>query len=100
MFDSLQQMAKMDGEGQGVAAEDKDQLNYHVIIIGLYFSLHLECSTDFRTREYASSHYGLLESNDSLSHAVCRASQGQVQREFKSLHQARTSSTTRSTSRE
>ncbi|KAL8293183.1 hypothetical protein RQP46_000877 [Phenoliferia psychrophenolica] len=33
IFDSLQQMAKMDGEGQGVAAEDKDQLNYHVIII-------------------------------------------------------------------
>ncbi|KAK4704899.1 exocyst complex component 1, partial [Phenoliferia sp. Uapishka_3] len=33
IFDCLQQMAKMDGEGQGVAAEDKDQLNYHVIII-------------------------------------------------------------------
>ncbi|KAI5474704.1 Exocyst complex, component Exoc1 [Pseudohyphozyma bogoriensis] len=33
IYDSLQQMAKMDGEGHGVAAEDKDQLNYHVIII-------------------------------------------------------------------
>ncbi|KAM0753811.1 hypothetical protein T439DRAFT_285041 [Meredithblackwellia eburnea MCA 4105] len=33
IFDCLQQMAKMDGEGHGVAAEDKDQLNYHVIII-------------------------------------------------------------------
>ena len=29
MFDSLKQMAKMDGEG-----EDKGQLNYHVILIG------------------------------------------------------------------
>lgn len=37
IFESLQQMAKMDGEGHGVAAEDKDQLNYHVIIIGLSF---------------------------------------------------------------
>lgn len=34
MFDSLQHMAKMDGEGTGVAGEDKDQLNYHVILIG------------------------------------------------------------------
>jgi exocyst complex component 1 len=29
MFESLKQMAKMDGEG-----EDKGQLNYHVIVIG------------------------------------------------------------------
>lgn len=29
MFDSLRQMAKLDGEG-----EDKGQLNYHVILIG------------------------------------------------------------------
>ena len=29
MFDSLKQMAKLDGEG-----EDKGQLNYHVILIG------------------------------------------------------------------
>lgn len=29
MFDSLKQMAKMEGEG-----EDKGQLNYHVILIG------------------------------------------------------------------
>ncbi|BGP14101.1 hypothetical protein JCM10213_002398 [Rhodosporidiobolus nylandii] len=33
MFDCLQQMAKMDGEGQGQGAEGKDQLNYHVILI-------------------------------------------------------------------
>jgi exocyst complex component 1 len=33
MFDSLKQMAKMDGEG-----EDKGQLNYHVILIGVLFS--------------------------------------------------------------
>ncbi|GAA5951609.1 hypothetical protein JCM8115_005195 [Rhodotorula mucilaginosa] len=31
IFDCLQQMAKMDGEGQG--NEGKDQLNYHVILI-------------------------------------------------------------------
>ena len=29
IFDSLKQMAKLDGEG-----EDKGQLNYHVILIG------------------------------------------------------------------
>ncbi|GAA6059402.1 hypothetical protein JCM10212_003634 [Sporobolomyces blumeae] len=34
MFECLQQMAKMDGEGQGQApGEGKDQLNYHVILI-------------------------------------------------------------------
>ncbi|KAI0778389.1 exocyst complex component Sec3-domain-containing protein [Trametes elegans] len=33
MFEALKQMAKMDGEG-----EDKGQLNYHVIIIGLFAS--------------------------------------------------------------
>ncbi|GAA6036999.1 hypothetical protein JCM8097_005501 [Rhodosporidiobolus ruineniae] len=34
MFDCLQQMAKMDGEGHGgQGGEDKDQLNYHVILI-------------------------------------------------------------------
>lgn len=33
MFDSLRQMAKMDGEG-----EDKGQLNYHVILIGAHLS--------------------------------------------------------------
>jgi hypothetical protein len=33
IFDSLQQMAKMDG-ADGLAAEDKGQLNYHVILIG------------------------------------------------------------------
>ncbi|TNY17143.1 exocyst complex component Sec3-domain-containing protein [Rhodotorula diobovata] len=33
MFDCLQQMAKMDGEGQGTQGEAKDQLNYHVILI-------------------------------------------------------------------
>jgi len=27
-------MAKMDGEGQGTQGEGKDQLNYHVILIG------------------------------------------------------------------
>lgn len=34
MFEALQQMAKMSGEG--ASAEDKDQLNYYVIIIGSF----------------------------------------------------------------
>lgn len=34
IFDSLKQMAKMDGEG-----EDKGQLNYHVILIGMFHRL-------------------------------------------------------------
>lgn len=42
MFDSLQQMAKMDGEAS--AGEAKGMLNYHIIIIGSYpllpLSLH------------------------------------------------------------
>lgn len=33
MFESLQQLAKMDG-AEGLAPEDKGQLNYHVILIG------------------------------------------------------------------
>lgn len=33
MFECLQQMAKMDGEA-AAQAEDKDQLNYHVVLIG------------------------------------------------------------------
>lgn len=33
MFDSLKQIAKLDGEG-----EDKGQLNYHVILIGEFFN--------------------------------------------------------------
>lgn len=34
IFDSLKQMAKMDGEG-----EDKGQLNYHVILIGMFVKI-------------------------------------------------------------
>ena len=33
VFGSLQQLAKMD-RGDGQAAEDKGQLNYHIIMIG------------------------------------------------------------------
>jgi len=36
MFESLQQLAKMDG-AEGLAPEDKGQLNYHVILIGESF---------------------------------------------------------------
>ena len=34
MFDALKHMAKMEGEG-----EDKGQLNYHVILIGMFSTL-------------------------------------------------------------
>jgi hypothetical protein len=53
IFGSLQQLAKMD-RAEGQAAEDKGQLNYHVIMIG-------ERATDLtrnrltRRREHASS---------------------------------------------
>jgi hypothetical protein len=44
MFDALQQMAKIEGEGDD---KDKGQLNYHVILIGtihlLHSSLHSWC---------------------------------------------------------
>lgn len=35
MFECLQQMAKMGGDQAGASAEDKDQLNYHVVLIGM-----------------------------------------------------------------
>lgn len=34
MFDSLKQIAKLEGEG-----EDKGQLNYHIILIGMHHHL-------------------------------------------------------------
>lgn len=34
ILDCLQQMAKMGGEGGGQGGEGKDQLNYHVVLIG------------------------------------------------------------------
>lgn len=36
MFESLQQIAKLDGEG-----EDKGQLTYHVVLIGKLFLIRL-----------------------------------------------------------
>lgn len=43
MFESLQQLAKMDG-AEGLAHEDKGQLNYHVILIGTSLRLLIcEC---------------------------------------------------------
>lgn len=36
MFEALQQMAKIDGEG-----EDKGQLNFHVILIGQISMQHI-----------------------------------------------------------
>jgi len=50
MFESLKQMAKMDGEG-----EDKGQLNYHVILIGASLSQAqlFQCS-HFLYRKHAS----------------------------------------------
>ena len=41
MFESLQQLAKMDG-AEGLAPEDKGQLNYHVILIGQSLDLSHE----------------------------------------------------------
>jgi hypothetical protein len=41
MFDSLQSMARMDGGAEGLAPEDKGQLNYHVILIGVFLFLGL-----------------------------------------------------------
>jgi len=41
MFDALQQMAKMEGEGED---KDKSQLNYHVVLIENMHSLLLELS--------------------------------------------------------
>lgn len=48
MFESLKQMAKMDGEG-----EDKGQLNYHVILIGAYLLFFLYCHHFTRRRKHA-----------------------------------------------
>lgn len=44
MFECLQQMAKM--EGGANSAEDKDQLNYHVVLIGEAFSFRQSSHAD------------------------------------------------------
>jgi Exocyst complex component Sec3 len=50
MFDSLKQMAKMNGDG-----DEKGQLNYHVILIGAFsFFKNIFCGIYGRGREYAS----------------------------------------------
>lgn len=38
MFDVLQQMAKMEGEGED---KDKSQLLYHVVLIGKFMNQHV-----------------------------------------------------------
>lgn len=61
MFDSLQQMAKMDREG-APGEDNKGQLNYYVIIIGEFSVLFYE-SVDCKAyllvlyRKYASYRY-------------------------------------------
>lgn len=53
MFDSLKQIAKLEGEG-----EDKGQLNYHVILIGMFFTDIQYCRlTGFLNREHAILHF-------------------------------------------
>ena len=44
MFESLKQMAKLDGEG-----EDKGQLNHHIILIGGYHLFDNDTSSRFYT---------------------------------------------------
>lgn len=53
MFECLQQMAKMGGEQAGASAEDKDQLNYHVVLIGTSLFSRQRSDADSVCREYA-----------------------------------------------
>lgn len=52
MFASLKQMAKIDGE----LGEDKGQLNYHVILIGMNFAILSGRHAHTVCREHASFH--------------------------------------------
>lgn len=59
IFASLTHLAKMD-KGEGQAAEDKGQLNYHVIMIGKFLSSFWYLAKAWLTydREYVSLHRG------------------------------------------
>lgn len=52
VFGSVQQLAKLD-RGEGQAAEDKGQLNYHVVMIGALRIAHLTSGeTNLTTRKH------------------------------------------------
>lgn len=103
MFDCLQQMAKMDGEGHGSAGEGKDQLNYHVILIGACTVTVRanKLALTFQTRrEHASHHRRLFEQAEGPSSRAFRlAGPREVRPEPGSLHSAHPTATARTAAR-
>lgn len=71
MFESLKQMAKMEGE-----EEDKGQLNYHVILVGKCirdFSLLVESQLKYTNRKHASFCRGNFTFGIWYSEWICQA---------------------------
>jgi hypothetical protein len=84
MFDSLKQMAKLDGEG-----EDKGQLNYHVILIGASLSRPDGWCLSRGDREHALFRRGDPPSRDRFRGRLFKARTGRVRGEPGRLCQAR-----------
>lgn len=84
MFDSLKQMAKMDGEG-----EDKGQLNYHVILIG---KLRISSSVFFITyddpRKHAPLRCGDCTAGNRLGDSLFETGREYLRRESQRIRQA------------
>jgi Exocyst complex component Sec3 len=94
MFECLQHMAKMNEDGAGVAGEDKDQLNYHVVLIGglPFFLSYLSksqpfCSLYLGDREHAPLPDNTSEPKDASAATLCQPSQEHLRRKSQSLRQ-------------
>ena len=85
-------MAKMTGEGSG--AEDKDQLNYHVVLIGSSPPVQYALSkADCQCRKYASLRHCLSRAEKSRSLGTHQPRKRDVRRESEPIHSPRTSQT-------
>lgn len=84
MFDSLKQMAKMEGD-----EEDKGQLNYHVIIIGEFGCFRNSYSKGLIDviRKYALLRRGGLPVEFRIRFNLPETCRNDLRREFERVHQ-------------
>lgn len=94
MFESLKQMAKMDGEG-----EDKGQLNFHVILIGRTRTF-IETICSFFRRKYAPLRCRDISTRNWLRSRVFKTCRGHLRRESQCLRENRTPTTLHEDNRE
>ena len=89
MFDSLKQMAKMQGEG-----EDKGQLNYHVELVGELCPAPCNVTRLMSCpREYAPFHHRDYPTGGRKRKVISATSPGDLRRELKRLYKARSTAT-------